>query len=283
MQQQCTPSDAENEYSTRKVIPNFRDAAAAALGERWASTPPGWFEPGGDNPSFFAHNDDDGSSGIDDNGVNDGRILHTRNRDYSRATATPPSILGSRETARTGQTAAADTRETDVRVAAPLSTAPPPASARETTLPPAHGRAVVAAGRTGSADCVSRGEASVAPHSEPSSGDLGDGDGGGGSSGARVARESGTSSKKRPFTTERNNAKDLAQYLGVSGPDNDSGGTREGGGGTRRANTREVGGLTLGVMDELNERDGEGSEDQVRGRRQGVRCFRALKVHEVRQ
>lgn len=266
------PPTAENEYSTHKVIPNFRDAAAAALGERWACTLPGWFEPGGDKPLFFTPNNDDTSSGMGDDGENDGRSLRARSLAYSRATAAPSTTPGSRETSEVAsQAAAAGSRG----AAAPLPTTPPTGSVKEVATPPTPGSGVVSAGRTGGANSASRRVGSMAPYSEPLSGDGGTGDGGGGSSSARLGRESDTSSKPRPFTTERNNAKDLAQYLGVSGPDNGNGSGGIGGGARkiRGGGKKGVEGLTLGPMEEQEERDKGNDEDQVRGRRQGDRCF----------
>lgn len=184
-------------------------------------------------------------------------------------------MLGRREAAAAvTAAAAAGSRETDVEVAAPLPTTPPPASGRDVTTPPAPARALVGASKADGAKLVSRGEASIAPCSEPPHEDGGDGGGDRRSSSADVARKNRTGSKKRPYTTERKHAKDLAQYLGVSGPDNDngSGGTEEWGGDTRRGEKRGAGGSALEVVGERDERDGTGGEGQVRGSRQGVRC-----------
>eukprot|EP00903_Cladosiphon_okamuranus_P017392 g16020.t2 len=178
------------------VIPSFRDAAAAALGERWASTPPGWFEPGGDNPYFVNDNDRSRGSSFND----------------------------------------------DV--------------ARDVTTPPTPRRALVETSNADGAKAVGHGEASVAPHPDPPKRDEGHGDGGERSSSAGAARESRTGSKKRPYTTERNNAKELARYLGVSGPDNDNG--RGGTGDARGGKKRGAGGGAQEVMGERDEKDGEG-------------------------
>eukprot|EP00752_Nemacystus_decipiens_P007697 g6880.t1 len=237
------------------VIPNFRDAAAAALGERWASTPLGWFEPGGDKPSFF--NTDDCSSINDDGGDKGGQSLSTINGPDPRTPGMPPTMLRTRETAATG----AGSRETRIGVGAALPSTPPPASGREVTTPPAPGRAQVAATKAEGAESTGRSEASMAPHSEPSSRDGGDS----GGSGGQISEDS-SGIKKRPYTTERNNAKDLAQYLGVSGTGNDNGsnGTGAGDGATRGGRKRGLGGSMLGTMDERSERDAEGVESQER-------------------
>ncbi|CAM9641542.1 unnamed protein product, partial [Pylaiella littoralis] len=70
------------------VIPNFRDAAAAALGERWASTPPGWYDPGGDKPSFVTDDDDD------NDGTTNGDNVHLRGRSRFSSSVTTPTMLG---------------------------------------------------------------------------------------------------------------------------------------------------------------------------------------------
>ena len=252
-------------YSTQKVIPNFREAAAAALGEKWASTPPGWFEPGGDKPSFV--DGDDRSSSIEGDGENGGRGSRTRTSAYSRAQTTPRSMRGRREAA------APTPRGTDVEVGPARPSISPTAPGRDITTPPATGRALV--------ERVSRGGASMAPFSEPSHRDGSDGGARGRSSNAGVARENSTGSNKRPYTTERNNAKDLAQYLGVPGPDNDSGSSRTGG--IRGGGKRGVGELTLAAMSERDKGDREGDEGQVSGNRQGVRRSRALNAHGARR
>ena len=259
----ATLNSLPNGSPTHKVIPNFRDAAAAALGERWASTPPGWFEPGGEKPSFL--NDGDSSSSTDGGENDDRSFVSPKNGAHSRTPGTPPVVLGRREIAATGE----GSRGNAVGVAPPLPTTPPPAAVRGVITPLAPGRALETDSNADGANSIRRGEEPVAPCFEPSIRNGGGGGGGGGcgrGSDAGVARADGTG-KKRPYTSERNNAKDLAQYLGVPGPDNDNGSSGTGGGG--RAVTggekRGVGGLTLATMDEKNERHGEGSESQVRG------------------
>lgn len=258
---------SKNGRWTRKVIPNFRDAAAAALGERWASTPPGWFEPRGDKPSFF-HDDDSSSRSKDGEDENSGRG-RSRNGGDSHAPETPPTPATLGRRARAAATAKGS-READVGAATPLPTTPPQTFARKVATPPAPGTASKEASKADGAKPSTGDEASKAPFAEPCTRDGGSGGGGGGDgriSSAGGARENIPGNKERPYTTERNNAKDLAQYLGVSGPDNDSGsgGAGSRGRGVRGGGKRGVGGLMPGEMDEYAERNEEDGEGQVRG------------------
>lgn len=193
--------------------------------------------------------------------------MSSRSGAYSRTPGTPPIMLGRRETAATG----AGSRDIAVGVAALLPTTPPLAAGSGVTTPPATGREPAVDRKADGAKSATRGEESMAPYSEPSSKNGRDGGGGGGgqTSDAGVAREDSTG-KKRPYTTERDNAKDLAQYLGVPGPDNDNGSS-----GNRRGGKRGVGGSTLGTMEERHEGDREGGESQVRGSQQEIRRSRA--------
>lgn len=267
------------------MIPIFRDAAAEAFGERWASTPPGWFEPGGAKPSFVAGGSDDGDGG------NDSLSLRSRSRGRPRLATTPPTTAGAAgEPAPSAASAAGSLRQEDGRIATHLPGTPPPASARGivvATPPAASSRATAAAaaeaaGRTGGEKRADGAIASLAPASEPAGRE---GSGGVDKSGSRPGSEAGVSSgaaldggnqgdggagdrTRRPCTTEKSNAKDLAQYLGVSGPDNDSGSASASGGtGARRAGgKRGVDGLPLGPMDEENESNAEGGQEEVRMR-----------------
>lgn len=172
-----------------QVIPSFRDAAASALGERWASVPQRWYAPGGEKNIPLPENagDEDGSS---------------RNSNmYSRASPT---------------SAMSPTRWTENAD----HLASPPCSA-----------AVSAAGAGG--DGISRDRrdgADVAPASEHprvvgSVNGVASSENVGGASEhekddeqSRWLREEGSNDAViRPVTTERNNAKDLAEYLGVRG------------------------------------------------------------------
>lgn len=229
------------------MIPIFRDAAAAALGERWASATPGWYDPGGDKPSFLADDDDD-------SGGNDVGNTSVRGRSQISATSTRPATLGRGAGADGG--GGIDMGGGPANIAMSLPTTPPP-SAR-----------VVVAGKGGR---MSGEEGSFAPFSEPShTGTTENIRGGGDEVGADGKRRRGSSQSKRPYTTERSNAEDLAQYLGVGGrADNeggDNGGPAEGKGQASRRRKKGVDGLLLEPLDEEVEmtEGGRGWEGQVR-------------------
>lgn len=164
---------------TQKVIPNFRDAAASALGERWASTPSGWYAPWGDKTPYVPETaaDDDSQTSS----------LHTQ--------------------------------------APPLAAAPPatPRAGTKTEKLASPSR------NTSSSTTGVESGTNMAPASEPACGvNYGGGRGSGRSNGIKVevkgvtakdrgqgAQQQADRSGRRPFTTERNQAEDLAEYLGV--------------------------------------------------------------------
>ncbi|CAN0055726.1 unnamed protein product [Scytosiphon promiscuus] len=230
------------------VIPAFRSGAAALLGERWASARPGWYQPGGDDPSSVTANDDGESH--DENGGGEIRGAPSNSR-----ANTPSALVGVRGA---GEGSGAGNGETTP----PLNITPEPSSAIAASNGPAASARVAAAGSRGDDD---RDSLLVAPASEPprKGGNSGVGEVGGVGSAGGAERgpddsvrsgpgrgDENDDGDRRPYTTERNNAKDLAQHLGVgggdSGRDNDSGERQGGTGGKVRERDRAGGKGGLG-------------------------------------
>lgn len=246
-----------------QVIPAFRAAAAALLGERWASARPGWYQPGGDKPSFISPIDNH-ETRIETGGSVRSDRAHSRDKTPSTPVIERGAGEGSR--ARIG-------KETP-----PPSTTPPPSCAGAASASPA---AALTADAAGSREDDDRDHFPLAPSSEPSRRGVSGGGGGGGGEGsggrdgigdgssgsgrgddsarrkskrAGIAFDCGDDGEanaggniggRRPFTTERNNAKDLAQHLGVGGGDNgrdNDSGRRRGGTGRRVGEGDGVGG-----------------------------------------
>ncbi|CAB1116155.1 unnamed protein product [Ectocarpus sp. CCAP 1310/34] len=271
------------------VIPSFRDAAAAAFGERWRSTPAGWFDPGGDMPSFVAAdlNDEGSESDGDHNNGNENGSNRSGNRGgtrrhLARPRGTTPTTFGGRvhEQERGGAGPTGNKTET---MSVVLTT--PPRTVSTTTV-----TAETAGGDSG--DNGRRSKVAMAPSSEPSGsnkigggsnktagggggrGDSGGGrgDGGGGRGGVDRGGTGGDangSMTRRPHTTERNNAKDLAQYLGVSDEESHEGiggkTGREEGRGARGRGKECVDGQELAQMDGVHEEGGGAESEQPHG------------------
>ncbi|CAM9771530.1 unnamed protein product [Ectocarpus sp. 6 AP-2014] len=263
------------------VIPSFRDAAAAAFGERWASTPSGWYDPGGDMPSFVAADlYDEGSESDSDhnndseNGSNGRGNRGGTRRHRARPRGTTPTTFGGRvhEQDRRGAGPRGSNTET---MSVGLTT--PPRTKSSTTV-----TADTAGGDGGDGDRLRN--VTMAPSSEPSGstktgggGRGGRGDGGGGRGDVGRGGTGGGadgSITRRLHTTERNNAKDLAQYLGVSEEEShkENGGKTEGeeGRGGRGRGKGGVDGRELAQMDGVHEEGGgtesvqpHGNEDEI--------------------
>ncbi|CAM9135722.1 unnamed protein product [Ectocarpus sp. 12 AP-2014] len=257
------------------VIPSFRDAAAAAFGERWASTPSGWYDPGGDLPSFVAadlnhegsESDSDHGNGSENGSRRSGNRGGTR-RHRARPRGTTPKKFGERvheQDRRGGGTRGSNTETM------PVVLTTPPRTVSSTTV-----TADTAGGDSG--DDGRRRNVAMAPFSEPSgsnkTGGGGPGGGGRGDSGGRRGDVDGGgtgggadgSTTRRLHTTEKNNAKDLAQYLGVSEEESReriSGRTGgEEGRGERGRGKEGVDGRKLAQMDGVHEEGGSAESVQ---------------------
>ncbi|CAM9355835.1 unnamed protein product [Ectocarpus fasciculatus] len=252
------------------VIPSFRDAAAAAFGERWACAPSGWYDPGGDMPSFVAadlndegnESDSDQNIGSENGSTRSGNRGGTR-RHHAQPRGPTPTTFGERVHGqdRGGGGPRGNNTET-----VPLVLTTPPRTAFTTTA-----TADTAGGDCGDGGCLRN--VAMAPSTEPSAFDasLGSnntGGGGGGGGGGRGIGDKGStgggadgSITRRLHTTERKNAKDLAQYLGVGAEDSDNeiGDKGEEG---RGARGRGKGGMDDRELTQMDEEHEEGGGDE---------------------
>ncbi|CAM9478757.1 unnamed protein product [Ectocarpus sp. 4 AP-2014] len=263
------------------VIPSFRDAAAAAFGERWASAPSAWYDPGGDIPSFVAAdlNDEGSESGSNhnngsENGSNRSGNRGGTHRHRARSSGTTPTTFGGRVHEQDRRDARPRGSNTETMPIV-LTTPPRPVSTTTVTADTAGGDG--SGGRLGNV--------AMAPSSEPS-GSNKTGGGGGRSSGGGSGRDDAGGGRggvgrgatggdadgnttRRLHTTERNNAKDLAQYLGVSEEESHEAisgktGGEQGRGGRGRGNGG-VDGRELAQMDGVHEEGGGAESVQPHG------------------
>ncbi|CAN0472856.1 unnamed protein product, partial [Ectocarpus sp. 12 AP-2014] len=140
------------------VIPSFRDAAAAAFGERWASTPSGWYDPGGDMPSFVAADlNHEGSESDSDHGNGSGNGSNrSGNRGGTRRHRACPRGTKPEQDRRGGGPRGSNTETMPV-----VLTTPPRMVSSTTTV-----TADTAGGNSG--DDGRLGNVAMAPSSEPS-------------------------------------------------------------------------------------------------------------------
>lgn len=255
------------------MIPSFRDAAAAAFGERWASAPSGWYDPGGDRPSFVSADlDDESDSDQNDNGERgrnrSGNQGGTRRHHRSRSRGTTPTTFEGRVDGHDRRGGGPRGNNTE-RKSLVLTT--PPRTVSTTTV------AADAAGG-GCGDGGRLRNVGMAPSSEPSRFDADPGSSNTGrdrKNGDRGSTGGGAdgSTTRRLHTTERNNAKDLAQYLGGREEDSDKEiGSETGEEKPRGRRGRGKGGedgRELPQLDEVlhEERGGDESVQVRRGRR----------------